>query len=98
MNSTVIQHWQFSYLCVAFLVATAASVVSDQLRASDPPAPVVRFTAVGLIGALWPLAIVGFIQLWTIAKLAAWLRPAPARTEAARRRMPRPARADGART
>ena len=75
MNSTVIQHWQFGYACVAFLVAVAAPLVADRLRAGEPPALTIRCAAAGLVGALWPFALLGAAQIWVIAVLADRLSP-----------------------
>ncbi len=78
MNSTLIQHWQFSYVCVALLVAVGATAVADHLRSGNPPVLVVRYGLAGLVGLGWPVAIVAVIQFWVIAVLAHRFSPAPA--------------------
>ena len=78
MNSTLIQHWQFGYVCVALLVAVVATVITDHLRSGNPPALAIRCGTAGLVGIMWPLAMLGALQFSVIAMLAHRLSPAPA--------------------
>ena len=85
MNSTLIQHWQFSYLCVASLVAVAAVVAVDHLRAPDPPDLPARWVAASIAGVLWPVMIVGLVQFWSISTVVDRARPAATATRPAPR-------------
>lgn len=69
MGSTMIQHWQVLYLCAALLVAAATIVVSDHLRAGEPPAASTRCAAALTAGVLWPVILVGLLQLGLVDRV-----------------------------
>lgn len=70
MNSLLIQHWHVAYLCTALLFAAVALIAGDHLRAADPPAMSIRCNVALTAGALWPVMVVGMVQLWAINRLA----------------------------
>ena len=87
MSGTIISHWQIAYLCAALLVSVFAIIAGDHLRAGDPPAVSTRFAAALTAGALWPVIVVGLLQLWSIDRVVRHIRgvrtpqaPVPERT------------------
>lgn len=74
VTSNVIEYLLSGYLCAAFLVAAGAGVAAEHPSVDDPPARATRCAAAALIGALWPMTIVGLAQFWTISKLADQVR------------------------
>lgn len=70
----MIQQWQVAYLATALLFAIAAVVAGDHLRGGDPPAASTRCALAAAAGLLWPVIVVGLVQLWTIAHASHSLR------------------------
>lgn len=66
MSTALIQHWQAIYLCAALLAAAVTIVVGDHLRDGEPPAASTRCGVALTAGALWPVMLVGLLQLLVV--------------------------------
>lgn len=66
MNGMQIHNWQVTYVVIAALFAVAALVVSDHLRVGEPPDARTRTVAAATAGALWPVMVVGMVQIYVI--------------------------------
>ena len=75
------------YLCGALIAAVA--VIGGSIRFSVPQTaetPLTRLAVAVLAGAIWPLLVVGAVQVLGISVLSRWMRAAPsAQAEAAQR-------------
>jgi biotin transporter BioY len=70
--------WQL-YLCGAVVSAIVASVAVDWFGERDEPRdePLVRAAVIVLAGVLWPILLVGLMQLSLVAGLARAMRTTP---------------------
>ena len=70
--------WQL-YLCGAVVSAVVASVAADWFGERDEPRdePRVRAAVIVLVGVLWPILLVGLMQLSFVAGLARAMRTTP---------------------
>ena len=66
--------WIALYLAVAIVVAAVTWHVSHRFQALDAPSEAVRAAAALVAGALWPLVVVGVIQLQVLRYIARKLR------------------------
>jgi hypothetical protein len=60
--------WSLLYLCGALVTAVGASFATN--RVSERKEPLPRRGLIALAGVLWPVIIVGLVQLITIAAIA----------------------------
>lgn len=79
MNGISIQQWQVAYAVVALLFAMAAVVAAHQMRDGESPSSAAEATAALTAGALWPVMIIGLLQLGAIHCVVSRLRTGPAR-------------------
>lgn len=63
---TVATPWQVAYGVVALLFAIATIGAGHHWRAGEPPSVAVQATGAVAAGALWPVMIIGLMQLWLI--------------------------------
>ncbi|APE17780.1 hypothetical protein [Mycolicibacterium pallens] len=65
------------YLVSAVIAAVVAWLVSPRFQSYDPPSDIARGFWSAVAGALWPLIVVGAIQIIAVRYIARRLRPAP---------------------
>ncbi len=65
------------YLVSAVIAAVVAWLVSPRFQSYDPPSDIARGFWSAVAGALWPLIVVGAVQLIAVRYIARRLRPAP---------------------
>lgn len=70
-------HGQLAYALVAVLFAMGTIVAAHHLRAGRPPSAAVETAAALTAGALWPVMVVGLVQLWAVRCLVARLGAEP---------------------
>ncbi|BBY64256.1 hypothetical protein [Mycolicibacterium helvum] len=68
--------WIDLYLAAALLVAVAAWLVSPHFQSVDPPGDIARGFWSAAAGALWPLILIGAVQVYSVRFIARRLRPA----------------------
>jgi hypothetical protein len=68
--------WFELYVVAAVVVAVAAWLVSPQFQSYDPPGDFTRAFWSAVAGALWPLVVVGAVQILAVRYFARRLRPA----------------------
>ena len=65
------------YLVSAVIAAAVAWLVSPRFQSYDPPSDIARGVWSAVAGALWPLIVVGAVQIIAVRYIARHLRPAP---------------------
>lgn len=83
MNSAMIEFWQVGYLCAGLLFACAAIVAGDFFRTDEPPSVSMRCGVAVTTGTLWPVVVVGLLQLWVVERVVRHLRRPAHRSVAA---------------
>jgi hypothetical protein len=67
--------WIDLYVVAALLVAVAAWMVSSRFPSFDPPGDIARGFWSAAAGALWPLILVGAVQIFAVRCVVKRLRP-----------------------
>ncbi len=67
--------WIDLYVAIALIGAVAVWLISQRFQSYDPPNDIVRGFFALVAGALWPLVIVGAVQILAVRFVARRLTP-----------------------
>jgi len=82
--------WIDLYVLTALLAAVAVWLVTPHFQSDDPPGDIARGFWSAAAGALWPLVLVGALQIYAVRLIVRRLRPAVPEQPAPVRRLALP--------
>lgn len=83
MSSIELYLWAIGYLAVALLFGGATLVVADHPHTGERPGLTAQSATAAVVGALWPVMVVGLAQLLILRAAATRLRRKPSTTPGA---------------
>lgn len=83
MNSVELYLWAIGYLVVAVIFGGATLVVADHPHTGEGPGLTAQSATAAVVGALWPVMVVGLAQLLILRTAANRLRRQPSTTPGA---------------